>query len=201
MEVDGSREQLQALSSDSAEPFETVIADNGSTDDSVAIAQAFAQDIELVVVDASGSKGQAYARNLGARTATGKYLLFLDQDDEVGPGYVSVMATALDRAEFVAARMEDHKLNHGWRQQARTLPQTEHLPTDPIPWAYGCTLGVRRTTFERLGGFPEDLAAPPERTSTSAGPPTTTVSHSRSFQKRLSTIDIRKRCVGSFAKA
>jgi GT2 family glycosyltransferase len=160
--LNGSRwlaQQLEALRTDSAQPFETVIADNGSTDDSVAMARAFAHDMMLIVVDASRWKGQAHARNVGARTATGEYLLFLDQDDEVGPGYVSAMTAALDRAEFVAARMEDHKLNHGWRRQARTLPQTEHLPTDPVPWAYGCTLGVRRTTFERLGGFAEDLPA------------------------------------------
>src|SRR5437868_4320436 len=83
--------------------------------------------------------------------ATGDLLLFLDQDDEVGPGYVSAMVSALGGAELVAARMDDHKLNDGWRRQGRTLPQTTGLPSDPVPWAYGCTLGMRRSTFERLG--------------------------------------------------
>jgi GT2 family glycosyltransferase len=152
-------QQLRALKLESAQPFETVIADNGSTDDSIAIARSFDGEMAITVVDASERRGQTYARNLGARTATGDLLLFLDQDDEIAPGYVSAMVSALHGAELVAARMDDHKLNDGWRRQARTLPQTTGLPSDPVPWAYGCTLGVRRSTFERLGGFAEDLGA------------------------------------------
>lgn len=158
--LNGSRwlaQQLEALKLDSAQPFETVIADNGSTDDSVAIARSFDREMTIIVADASERRGQAFARNLGARTATGDSLLFLDQDDEIGPGYVGAMASALVQAELVAARMDGDKLNDGWRRQGRTLPQTNGLPGDPVPWAYGCTLGVRRTTFERLGGFAEDL--------------------------------------------
>lgn len=150
-------QQLEALRLDSAQPFETVIADNGSTDDSTAVARSFDRQMSVLVVDASERRGQSFARNLGARAATGDLLLFLDQDDEIAPGYVSAMVSALRHAEFVAARMDGHKLNDGWRKHARTLPQTSGLPSDPIPWAYGCTLGVRRTAFERLGGFAEDL--------------------------------------------
>jgi GT2 family glycosyltransferase len=151
--------QLKALKNEGAQPFETVIADNGSTDDSRAIAAGFENEMRIVLVDASERRGQAFARNLGARSATGDFLLFLDQDDEIEAGYVSAMSSALGRAELVAARMDDHKLNDGWCRDARTLPQTSGLPHDPVPWAYGCTLGVRRTTFERLGGFAEDLGA------------------------------------------
>jgi len=150
-------DQLEALKLESAQPFQTVIADNGSTDGSLELARSFAGDMDIVVADASERRGQAFARNLGARAATGASLLFLDQDDAIGPGYVTAMGRALDQAELVAARMDDEKLNEGWRRQGRTLPQTAALPADPVPWAYGCTLGVRRSTFERLGGFAEDL--------------------------------------------
>jgi GT2 family glycosyltransferase len=151
--------QLEALRLDSAQPFETIIADNGSTDDSTTVARSFDPQMTVIVIDASERRGQSFARNLGARAATGDLLLFLDQDDQIGPGYVPAMISALQRAELVAARMEDDKLNNGWRRQARTLPQASGLPSDPVPWAYGCTLGVRRNTFERLGGFAEDLGA------------------------------------------
>lgn len=152
-------QQLGALSNEGGERFETVIADNGSTDDSIAVAQAFGARLVITVVDASERQGQAFARNVGARRAAGDLLLFLDQDDEIAPGYVAAMAAALSRGELVAARMDGTKLNRGWRRQARTLPQTSGLPHDPVPWAYGCSLGVRRSTFERLGGFTEDLGA------------------------------------------
>jgi GT2 family glycosyltransferase len=150
-------QQLESLSRQTAQPFETVIADNGSTDDSIAIARSFADRMNVVVVDASERRGQSFARNTGARMATGDYLLFLDQDDEVDPGYVAAMASALERAELVAARLDGTKLNPGWRGNARTLPQTEQLPRSPFPWAYGGTLGIRKGTFARLGTFAEDL--------------------------------------------
>jgi GT2 family glycosyltransferase len=149
--------QLEALRRDSAQPFETIIADNGSTDDSATVARSFDGQMTVMVIDASARRGQSFARNVGARAATGDLLLFLDQDDEIGPGYVSAMTSALEGADFVAARMDADKLNDGWRRRGRTLPQTCGLPSDPVPWAYGCTLGVRRETFERLGGFAEDL--------------------------------------------
>lgn len=160
--LNGSRwlgEQLEALRLDSAQPFETVVADNGSTDDSVAIARSFEREMTVIIADASSRRSHGFARNVGARTARGDYLVFLDADDVVAPGYVSALAAALDGAEFVAARMESDRLNEGWRRSARTLPQTSGLPGGDVPWAYGGTLGMRRTTFERLGGFAEDLAA------------------------------------------
>jgi glycosyltransferase involved in cell wall biosynthesis len=152
-------DQLEALKRDSAQPFETVIADNGSTDDSVAIARSFDGEMTVIVADASNRRSHGFARNVGAKTATGEYLLFLDADDVIGPGYVSAMVSALDRAEFVAARMESDKLNEGWRRHGRALPQTNGLPGDTVPWAYGGTLGMWRSTFERVGGFAEDFAA------------------------------------------
>jgi glycosyltransferase involved in cell wall biosynthesis len=152
-------EQLQALRHDSAQPFETVVADNGSTDDSVAIARSFERAMTVIVADASERQSHGFARNVGARAATGDYLVFLDADDVIAPGYVSALVSALDAAEFVAARMDSDKLNEGWRRYARALPQTNGLPGGAVPWGYGGTLGMRRTSFERIGGFSEDLAA------------------------------------------
>jgi GT2 family glycosyltransferase len=151
--------QLEALRLDSAQPFETVVADNGSTDDSVAVARSFAREMTVIVADASERQSHGFARNVGAAKATGDYLLFLDADDVIAPGYVSAMASALDGAELVAARMDGNKLNADWRRQARVLPQTDGLPGGSVPWAYGGTLGMRRSILDRLGGFDEQFSA------------------------------------------
>jgi glycosyltransferase involved in cell wall biosynthesis len=152
-------QQLEALRRESAQPFETVIADNGSTDDSVAIARSFSGDMTIVVADASAQRGCGCARNAGAKVATGEYLLFLDADDEIGPGYVEAMVSALGSAEFVAASVDDHKLNDPWCREARPISQTNELTCNPLPAALGGTLGVRRSTFERLGGFADEFGA------------------------------------------
>ena len=154
------REQLEALSNDTAQPFETVVADNGSIDDSVEVARSFASRMPVVIVDATEHRGQSFARNVGARASRGEALLFLDQDDVIAPGYVTAMAEGLRHTEIVAARMDAKLLNPGWRQHARELSQATSLPTTPAPWGYGGTLGIRRSIFDLLGGFADDLGVP-----------------------------------------
>jgi GT2 family glycosyltransferase len=147
-------EQLAALSEQQVEGgFEVLVCDNGSTDGSVALARGFGDRLRLRVVDASARRGQTYARNLGATLASAPSLVFLDQDDVVMPGYLDAMRAALTTNEIVASRVECERLNPGWVGKVRQVAQTVALPRDPRPWGYGCTLGVRKGLFERLGGF------------------------------------------------
>src|SRR4029453_12454234 len=65
-------------------PREVIIADNGSTDGSLAIARQFQNDLpSLRVADASDRAGQAHAKNAAARIAQRDALRFCDADDEV----------------------------------------------------------------------------------------------------------------------
>ena len=149
--------QLDALCAQVGAECEVVISDNGSTDGSLNLVRSYGNRLRIQIVDASLQPGQAHARNEGARASQGNCILFLDQDDEIGPGYLNAMKSALAIHKFVAARMDGIALNQGWKQQARTLPQTDGIPGGFRPWAYGCTLGIRRETFFELGGFDESL--------------------------------------------
>ena len=67
---------------------------------------------------------------------------------------------ALDSEVLVAARMDRSFLNHGWRREVRELAQETVLGNNGKrhgSWAYGCTIGTRRVTFDSLGGFDESL--------------------------------------------
>lgn len=66
-------------------PKEVIYVDDGSTDDSVKIAEQF--PIKILKQE---WKGVVEARNSGAREAKGKYLLFLDGDDILTNNYVEV---------------------------------------------------------------------------------------------------------------
>lgn len=61
----------------------------------------------------------AHARNAGALPATGQYLAFVDQDDEVGDGSLSAMGDALSRHDFVGCAIDFQKLNEPWLQKIR----------------------------------------------------------------------------------
>ena len=83
-------EQLRALQAQRCdEPWEVVIADNGSTDDSLAFARDWAScHPNVVVVDASGLAGTSAARNAGVEVSHGEYLAFCDADDVVLAGWL-----------------------------------------------------------------------------------------------------------------
>ena len=70
--------------------WEVIVADNGSVDDTAAVAETFSSVLpRLRVIDAGQAPGQAHARNVGVTVAEGTSIAFVDADDEVEPGYVA----------------------------------------------------------------------------------------------------------------
>lgn len=148
--------QLAALCAQAcSESWEIVVADNGSVDGTVDVARSWARrGATLRVLDASGRAGPAAARNIGAQAAAGELLAFCDADDEVRPGWLDAIARALAAAEVVGGVFDMASLNGG-------RPTT---PAPPATWQMGflpaglsSNLGVRRSVFEEVGGFSEDL--------------------------------------------
>lgn len=157
--------QLQALAEQSwGGPWEVILADNGSTDNSREIAEKFRACLPgLRVVDASARRGQPFALNVGAAAATGDTLLFCDADDEVGFGWLAAMAESLTQYDFVACRIDAERLNSPEARASREGTQRDSLQRFPyppyLPHAGGGTIGVKRTLHVAVGGFDEDLPA------------------------------------------
>lgn len=151
-------QQLDALAAEDP-PFawEVVVADNGSTDGTLDAIRGYMDRMNMAMVDASARRGQAFARNAGARRATGAKLIFVDHDDVVAPGYLAAMSAALDNAALVAARMDYDRLNNPEVRAARASSISDGLRPGLFPWAYACSLGARRTEFMAVAGFDEAL--------------------------------------------
>jgi glycosyltransferase involved in cell wall biosynthesis len=73
---------------------EVIVVDDGSSDDSAAQAEAFADRGVLVVRQQNAGPGAA--RNNGIAQATGDYLTFLDSDDAWFPHTLATFAQAID---------------------------------------------------------------------------------------------------------
>jgi len=144
--------------------WEVIVADNGSTDRSRQVAEAFRERLPaLRIVDASGRGGPGHSRNAGAAAATGDALVFCDADDVVAPGWLAAMGRALTGHDLVSACYDADRLNPPWLVEARGRHQTEGINpyTYPpfLPHGGGGGLGVKRSLHEAIGGFDEDLPA------------------------------------------
>lgn len=158
-------EQLEALAAQAyAGDWEVVMADNGSTDGSREVAESFRARLPaLLLVDAADRRGQAHAKNLGARAATGDALLYCDADDVVAPGWLAALHAALSEHDFVACRYDNQKLNPAWAARTHLNPQRDGLTRydypDFLPHAGGGGLAVTRRAHEAVGGFDEGMPA------------------------------------------
>ena len=148
--------QLAALSrQDFPGRWEVVVGDNGSTDDTRAVVEAWRGRLPaLTVVDTSGRRGVNFARNGAARRARGGVLLFADADDEVCSSWVSAMVEVLARSDLATG--PSVLFDDRGRGLGVASPHEPSTSLEFLPFARGSNLGVRREVFDRVGGFDED---------------------------------------------
>jgi hypothetical protein len=83
--------------------FELIVVDDGSTDDSVAIARRLAAgDPRVTVIAQEGSGQPAIPRNRAVGLARGRYVVCLDADDRLHPEMLARCAAVLDADPAVA---------------------------------------------------------------------------------------------------
>lgn len=132
---------------------EFVVADNGSTDDTVAVARrALAGLPHARVIDASARPGAAAARNIAVAALDADAFLFTDADDVVEPGWLRAHLLAFDQGADVTLGAWYIPQRNGSRERAET-----HLELWGRPYALGANHGVRRRVFGAVGGYSEDI--------------------------------------------
>ena len=113
-------EAIESVLTQSYAHFEIIVVDDGSTDQTAKIAQAYKQVRYLY----QENQGLSAARNCGIEHSSGNYLLFLDADDRLLPkALASGVASLRQQAEcaFVSAHYryvaEDGRPLPTWREQ------------------------------------------------------------------------------------
>lgn len=133
---------------------EVVVVDDGSArPETLSLLDRLEADGVRVLRQAN--QGVSAARNHGMRSARGEFLLPLDGDDLLDPGYLAACVPAL-LADPGLAVVSTQAAYFGARTGLMDLP-------DPsLPWMVAensihNTSLFRRTDFERLGGYDESL--------------------------------------------
>jgi glycosyltransferase involved in cell wall biosynthesis len=141
--------------------FEVLVCDNGSRDGTQLLVTARSEaDPRLRLIMAADAPGAGHARNIGAARAHSDKLAFCDADDVVGAGWVPAIAAALEVHEFVTGPLELDRLNSAAviTSRGRWLEGSEAKTFDGLfPFASGCNMGLRRQTFNAVGGFDENF--------------------------------------------
>jgi len=97
---------------------EVIVADDGSTDGSAAIAAGFGDDVRLLRLP---HRGQAATTNDGIAAARGELVAILHDDDEWLPGKTARSAAALEAAPRAAVAYTDLVLVHPDGSEAGTF--------------------------------------------------------------------------------
>ena len=143
---------LDSLAAQEGAPaFETIVADNGSSDATAAVvAQRQGGGLELSrVFVAEPNRGKA--RNAGVAAASGRLVVFVDDDVELPPHFLAAHARA--HAGGVPLAVSGPILNVP-RYGARSKPSFANYSG-----AFFCTCNVSlpRVAFEAVGGFDESF--------------------------------------------
>jgi len=152
--------QLEALSAQEwSEPWELIISDNGSIDNSVKIARTYKDRFPAFrVINASARKSASHARNEGVRAASADNLAFCDADDEVAPGWVASIGDALCTYDIVYGQFHFDKFNESHKAEKLAQAWKDGLYKGRfLPGGGTGNLGVRRWVHEAIGGFDECL--------------------------------------------
>jgi glycosyltransferase involved in cell wall biosynthesis len=151
-----------------ADDFEIIVSDSKSTDDTVAIAERYADRVRLVHIPEGKKRGISLVKNDGAAAARGDFIVFIDADVtiphpreffktvaaefEKKPNVIAVTVPIhiLPDREIFADRFFFFILNNLYRLENNVLHSGD---------ASGEFQMIRAEAFRKVTGYREDLSA------------------------------------------
>jgi len=159
------KQSLASLEAQDYPNFEVIVVDDGSTSPE---AIQYLADIEPGLkqrnwrIIRQENRYLSAARNTGARHARGEYLMFMDDDNFAKPEEISTFVKVARHtgAEIVTACMDYFEGTEPPRSNGNPVTRWVPLGSDAASGFYRNVFGdanclVRRSTFEKLGGFTE----------------------------------------------
>lgn len=141
--------------------LETIVVDDGSTDDTPALLSSYGTRIRVI---RQANQGVSAARNAGIRAAQGELITLLDSDDAWLPGKVQAQVDFFDaHPDALICQTEEIWIRHG----RRVNPKRHHKKHRgmiferclPLCLISPSAVMMRRTLLDEVGLFDEQLPA------------------------------------------
>jgi glycosyltransferase involved in cell wall biosynthesis len=166
------RATLASVDAQTDQDLEVIVVVDGSTDNTLALAQELARGKPWTVVHQANG-GLPAARNAGLRAASGRWMALLDSDDWLLPGFLARMRELLTSAPDVGLAFVDawlwEEVPRRFAKRAASGPyRPKPLPTGHWPFflaikeinfVYGAACAPLALVRDELGGFNEHLRA------------------------------------------
>jgi glycosyltransferase involved in cell wall biosynthesis/peptidoglycan/xylan/chitin deacetylase (PgdA/CDA1 family) len=172
-------EAIESVLAQTYPAWELILVDDGSTDGSAEIAKGYAERdsrIRCVTHPGGENRGMSASRNRGVADSGGELVAFLDGDDVWLPEKLVEQVELLERHPEVAMVYGRTQWWFSW-DSASEVRQEEYLYDPAVPLdsiveppslvaplirndgnpPYTCSMLIRRSAYERLGGFEESF--------------------------------------------
>ncbi|MCC6457180.1 MAG: glycosyltransferase family 2 protein [Caldilineaceae bacterium] len=141
--------------------FELILVDDGSTDNTEEVVKCFADPRIQYLYQSNAGGGTA--RNTGARHATGKYITFLDSDDDAAPTWLEQYSRTFEEtsADVICCGFERIRYGHRDGKERIVFPRSMGPLFDNQVglFTHGGTFALRSEIFKEVGGYASGLSS------------------------------------------
>lgn len=139
--------------------FEVIVADGKSSDNTKKEVMKFSDKLPVIFLE-SPKRGVSFQRNYAAKSAKGKYIIFFDADVMIEDDFLQKINSYLEK--------EDIDILTTWNKPMSSKPIDEfiylfmnifmlELIKKKSPGAVGVFICVKKSSFEKIGGFRENV--------------------------------------------
>jgi glycosyltransferase involved in cell wall biosynthesis len=129
---------------------EIIYVDSQSTDNSVKVVSEI-EDVKIYAI--TGRFNAAVARNIGAIESNGTWLVFIDGDMEINPGFFEGFLENTEQYyQYISGQLENCYLDRDGDVRKKTLA-FKNLKSERVEVTTGGVFAIKREAWENVGGM------------------------------------------------
>lgn len=153
------RECVRSVANQTFREFELIIVNDGSTDDSLTVAEACVKEfaaVRITVIDQPNSGQPALSRNAGIGHAKGEFILPIDADDRIAANYLEEAFKAIDADPKVDLVYSDSLFDNGKSRSRKKPGRFDVKALSACNQLVYCCV-YRRKIWEKVGGYRDNV--------------------------------------------